>query len=299
MVMDERAVELRRYFEDELGWGWCHHARSVFALLWHASEDCRDGAILDAGAGRQRYRPFFDDQCLYLSLEHPSGIEHKGMEEVEYDLLGELDGEIPLDDDCLHGVINTSVLEHVRRPERFVAEAARVLRPGGRVYTHVPFTYPEHEEPYDYQRPTSYALRAWLADAGFEDVAVLPTTSNMSAAVAFVEEALRWDLAETGRIDEFHRLSALAAPVIAELRRTCIDLVHPGTRFPVGWIAVGTVPGVAPANDPVDRAEFLRRHARPNPATVDLRLADGQPASSAVASTPTSGRSTGSPRSTG
>ncbi|MEM9609436.1 MAG: methyltransferase domain-containing protein [Actinomycetota bacterium] len=251
---------LRTYFTEDLGWGWSHQAKAVFALLTHAARDCTGGAILDAGAGRQRYRPFFEEHSLYLAMEHPQGIAHKGMVDLTYDLLGELDERIPLEEDCLHGVINTSVLEHVRRPERFIAEAHRVLRPGGRLYTNVPFTYPEHEEPYDYQRPTSYALRSWLADAGFVDVEVVPTSSNLSAAVAFVEEALRWDLAAVGRPDEHHRLTALAAPVLEELRRVGDGLVHAETRFPIGWVAIGRKVGTLEPAGTLDRAAFLDRH---------------------------------------
>ncbi len=277
MATDARIERLREYFVDELSWGWGHQARAVFSFLLDAAEDCRGGAVLDAGAGHQRYRPFFDDECLYLTLEHPAGIDHKRMGAIDYDLLGELDGDIPLADGCLHGVVNTSVLEHLRHPERFLAEAHRILRPGGRLYTHVPFTYPEHEEPFDFQRPTSYALRSWLAEAGFVDVEIVPDSSNLTAAVSFVEDALRWDLGDTGHHGEHRRLSELTAPVLAELRRVGADLVGPGTRFPVGWLAVASVPGTLGPAEAGSRSDFLARYGRRaepvgelcQPSTVD------------------------------
>ena len=83
----------------------------------------------------------FFDTSIYISQEHPSGIEFKKMQGIEYDLIAPLDGLIPLKSDSIASVICTSVVEHVRYPEMFFAESYRVLHSGGRFYIHVPFTY--------------------------------------------------------------------------------------------------------------------------------------------------------------
>ena len=44
----------------------------------------------------------------------------------------------------------------------------RVLKPGGHAWLSIPFVYPIHNEPYDFQRYTEYGLRREAADAGFE-----------------------------------------------------------------------------------------------------------------------------------
>lgn len=51
--------------------------------------------------------------------------------------------------DC---VCIVSMLEHVRHPYKVLAEAWRILKPGGIVYVSVPFVYPFHSDPDDYHR---------------------------------------------------------------------------------------------------------------------------------------------------
>jgi SAM-dependent methyltransferase len=68
---------------------------------------------------------------------------------------------IPLPDGCVDGVWVQAVLEHVLDPNRVVAEIHRVLRPGGIVYSEVPFMQQVHEGPYDFTRFTESGHR-WL-----------------------------------------------------------------------------------------------------------------------------------------
>jgi SAM-dependent methyltransferase len=60
-------------------------------------------------------------------------------------------------------VILQAVLEHVPEPEQVIAEAARVLKPGGCIYVEVPFLQGFHADPHDYQRYTIEGLRRRLA----------------------------------------------------------------------------------------------------------------------------------------
>jgi SAM-dependent methyltransferase len=64
--------------------------------------------------------------------------------------------QLPFRDDSLDMVLDIAVLEHVREPGQIVAEALRVLRPGGRIFSVIPFMQPFHALPHDYQR---YSLR--------------------------------------------------------------------------------------------------------------------------------------------
>ncbi len=73
---------------------------------------------------------------------------------------------LPLQDESLDAVITQGVLEHVRHPERAVAEICRVLRPGGLTYHEVPFIQGYHADPTDYRRFTLDGVTA-LFD-GFE-----------------------------------------------------------------------------------------------------------------------------------
>lgn len=64
-------------------------------------------------------------------------------------------------DASVDAIIVAEVLEHLREPERAVAEFARVLRAGGVVIGSSPFLLGIHDQPHDYYRYTLHGLN-WL-----------------------------------------------------------------------------------------------------------------------------------------
>jgi SAM-dependent methyltransferase len=62
--------------------------------------------------------------------------------------------ELPFLDGSMDAVVAQAVLEHVENPRAVVAEAMRVLRPGGLVYAEIPFLQCYHPHPTDYTRLT-------------------------------------------------------------------------------------------------------------------------------------------------
>lgn len=255
MPPDEQ--RLWEHFSRRLGWGDRLHARITFDFLLQVRAFARGKPVLDAGAGHQRYRPFFDD-AVYLTQEHPGGIEFKQMQGIGYDLVSPIDERIPLKDGSLAAVVSTSVLEHVRWPERFLAEAQRVLHPGGRLYIHVPFAHDEHEVPYDFQRPTRYGLAAWLQAAGFAHVSVQPSSNSSYGASAYLMTAVQREMLARG---QGQRLADVA-PVL----KYCLDLVNgatddavdAATAMPVGWVAVAQKAGALGEFPRWSRDEWLQ-----------------------------------------
>jgi SAM-dependent methyltransferase len=69
--------------------------------------------------------------------------------------------------DC---VILAETLQHVPGPERCVAEANRLLKPGGIFIGSIPFLYPIHRDPQDLIRLGPDGLKALLSD--FDDVKI-------------------------------------------------------------------------------------------------------------------------------
>lgn len=65
-------------------------------------------------------------------------------------------------------ILILDVLEHVASPDSSLAETYRVLKPGGLVVLQVPFHYPLHDEPHDYQRWTDHGLRLLLERQGYK-----------------------------------------------------------------------------------------------------------------------------------
>lgn len=224
--------ELRDYFQNSLGWGWGYEAQKVFYFLMAAKQRAAGGALLDAGAGHQRYKPFFKDS-IYLAQEHPvAGVENKGI--TEYDILCDC-RQIPLLDNCLDVVLSTSSLEHMEYPMEFFNEAYRVLKPGGALFIHAPFMYEEHETPFDFQRVTRFGLNRFYSDSKFTDIEVSPTSSSVDTMRYLVRVALEDECAEddTQMANAcYHLIDALAS----RLDRG----PTPETRMPLGWVAHGT-----------------------------------------------------------
>lgn len=69
-----------------------------------------------------------------------------------------------VEDDSVDCVITISTLEHVRYPQKVVAEIYRILKPGGIVYVSVPFVFPFHSDPYDFYRFSSDGIKILCED---------------------------------------------------------------------------------------------------------------------------------------
>ena len=71
--------------------------------------------------------------------------------------------ELPFPDACADLVILQGVLEHVKDAAGTISESIRVLKPGGRFYTEMPFLQPYHESPIDLRRSTMPGLATLCA----------------------------------------------------------------------------------------------------------------------------------------
>lgn len=72
--------------------------------------------------------------------------------------------DLPFEDRSFEGVITTAVLEHVLYPERVASEIARVVKPGGFLYSELPFMQQVHEGAYDFTRYTLSGHRRLFRD---------------------------------------------------------------------------------------------------------------------------------------
>ena len=79
---------------------------------------------------------------------------------------------LPFIDEAFDAVAAFSVFEHLCDPPAAVAEAFRVLKPGGEVIIHTAFLQPLHESPLHYYNATEHGLLRWFSDFDIESCRV-------------------------------------------------------------------------------------------------------------------------------
>ena len=118
--------------------------------------------VLDAGAGTGVYRRWFA-HARYEAAD----FAQLSTRYTPLDYVCDL-SSLPVEDDRFGAVLCTQVFEHLPDPAAVARELFRVLEPGGEIVCSAPFSYPEHQQPYDFYRYTRFGLRRVFEDAGFE-----------------------------------------------------------------------------------------------------------------------------------
>jgi SAM-dependent methyltransferase len=148
-----------------------HHTR-INELVSRASRSAKRGQrLLDAGAGECRYKQHFK-HLAYTGIDLAVGDVNWDYTSV--DVIGDL-SRLPMADNVFDLALCLEVLEHVREPRQILTEIQRALKPGGKLYISVPFSWHQHQKPYDYYRYTSFGLRYLLEATGFEVEELQPT----------------------------------------------------------------------------------------------------------------------------
>lgn len=125
------------------------------------------GLVLDIGAADRWIEAKLPPTVSYVALDYPAtGRDlYAGHPDVFAD-----GAKLPFADASFDGVLCLEVLEHVANPRAMLREVARVLKPDGRAWLSMPFLYPLHDAPFDFQRYTEFGLRRELEAAGLHVV---------------------------------------------------------------------------------------------------------------------------------
>ncbi len=145
--------------------------RAVSTFVERTARALPAGArVLDAGAGEGRYRALFGAR-RYVAVDLGVGDDRwdYGGLDVRADLT-----RLPFAGGSFDHVLSTQTLEHLPEPGAFLAEAARVLVPGGGLSLTAPQCFRLHQAPHDYYRYTEHGLRYLLEKAGFTVLSVTP-----------------------------------------------------------------------------------------------------------------------------
>jgi SAM-dependent methyltransferase len=122
------------------------------------------GKTLDIGCGSKPYSGLFNSsEYTGIDVESSGHIHATSKVDIFYN-----GTEIPFADSHFDSVVCFEVLEVIFNPERFLKEAHRVLKPGGKALFTVPFIWDEHEQPFDYARYSSFGLRFLFEKSGFK-----------------------------------------------------------------------------------------------------------------------------------
>jgi SAM-dependent methyltransferase len=121
------------------------------------------GTVLDIGCGDRWLETLITADSRYIGLDSVhTGTELYGARPALYADATRL----PIADASIDRVALLDVLEHLEHPQAALREIARVLKPGGSLLVSVPFLYPVHDAPFDFQRPTEHGLKRDLHAAG-------------------------------------------------------------------------------------------------------------------------------------
>lgn len=144
-----------------------------------------DGKTLDVGCGTKPYEKYFNcDEYIGLEIETTLNRELK---QADYFYDGK---KFPFGDSEFDSVVTNQVLEHVFNPDEFLGEINRVLKPGGKLLLTAPFTWDEHEQPYDYARYSSFGLKSLLNNHGFTIIKHKKSVSNFGVIVQLLNSYL-------------------------------------------------------------------------------------------------------------
>lgn len=148
------------------------HNWLIFSLINHSLEKrikkyC-SGRLIDIGCG---IKPYFEMTAPYVD-EH-IGVDHEETfhDRSNIDIFGSA-YKMPVESEDYDTVLCTDVLEHLEEPGKAIAEACRVLKPGGYAIYTVPLFWHLHEEPRDFYRYTKYGLHYLFEKNGFKIVEI-------------------------------------------------------------------------------------------------------------------------------
>lgn len=167
------------------------------------------GLLLDVGCADRWLEKKLPPEWRYVGLDHPriGGQRYGARPDVFADAC-----RLPFADERFTAVAAFDVLEHLPEPHAALREFHRVLAEGGWLLLSIPFLYPVHDAPHDFQRYTRFGLQRALAGLGFEVVALKSRTPTIEAVAVLANLAIAGSAIAAW--ERRHPALILAAPLL-------------------------------------------------------------------------------------
>lgn len=190
------------------------------------------GTVLDVGCGDRWAEKNLLPDTTYYGLDSL----HTGM--AWYGAKPNVFGNaltLPFASESFDSVLLLDVLEHLPDAGVALSEAARVLKPKGRLLVSIPFLYPIHDAPHDYIRLTRHGLQKVIAQAGLNLQQLLETRSAVATAGLLLNLALSGGV--LAAVQRRHP-ALLWAPLVLTIIPLVNLLAWLGDRLLPGWPAM-------------------------------------------------------------
>jgi len=139
------------------------------------------GKVLDIGGKKKnkrgKFRPPLDKVELweYLNIDKTTDPDYCCSAD-----------NVPVPDNTFDVILLTEVIEHLQMPEQVLSESFRILKPGGKIIATIPFLYPIHADPYDFQRWTPEKIQMEFTKVGFKEINI----TSMGSLFAVIYDLL-------------------------------------------------------------------------------------------------------------
>lgn len=146
------------------------------------------GVTLDIGCGDMWVKPHLESKTLhYIGLDFLETASNWYY--TKPDIFA--DGyKLPVAAASMDSVLLLNALEHMPEPVACLREAARVLRNAGVCIIEIPFLYPLHDTPRDFQRWSEYGIRNACKAAGLDIIELTPLGTPLESAALLANIAL-------------------------------------------------------------------------------------------------------------
>jgi len=118
---------------------------------------------VDIGCADQSLKKKLPHDCTYIGLDYPGTVDT--MYKTKPTVFGDAH-QPPFARNSIDTVALLEVLEHLADPETALRECCDVIKENGTLLLSIPFLYPVHDAPADYQRFTRFKLDLLLSANG-------------------------------------------------------------------------------------------------------------------------------------